>query len=248
MNTIVLLPKRLTLPEPATEHAVKRWRNDVAKFLQDVAWNATLTRYDAGQVATGLVRLAANPADGDTLTVTSGTFVVIYEFDNTAAITIGRVPVPIGGSAAATAANLATALIAAQGMVVTAVQHPTDTTVVDIAARQAGATLTVAESTSGVRLTVQDNANEVTPDVRYQFATRRTVTALDVTRGRVVIQTALGVMRWYQVLIQTSAAVPTVTPYNGVVTVSAGTIELTASGGSDLVAGNIIVVSAEGTR
>lgn len=60
---------------------------------------------------TGTFAFGGQPADGETVTVNDGTRSVVFEFDNNNAFQRGRVGVAIGGSAAATAANLQAAIM-----------------------------------------------------------------------------------------------------------------------------------------
>lgn len=60
---------------------------------------------------TGTFAFGGNPTDGETVTINDGEKSVTFEFDNDSAFTRGRVGVTIGGSAAATAANLQAAIM-----------------------------------------------------------------------------------------------------------------------------------------
>lgn len=60
---------------------------------------------------TGTFAFGSQPADGETVTINDGEKSVVFEFDSNSAFARGRVPVTIGGSAAATAANLQAAIM-----------------------------------------------------------------------------------------------------------------------------------------
>jgi len=210
-----------------------------------------------GRLATGHFRVGTNAQDGDTVTVTVGPIIiegityppssVVYEFDNNAAVTAGRILVTIGGTAALSATALAAAIAASQGGALTAVAHATNTTVVDIASRAPGAALTLA-STSGGRVLVQDNADELLQQAVVVWAIRRTVTAEDVTRTRIVLATGLVTVLSYTLRLVLSAADNTTVAYNGTVTVTGGVIELTlGTAGGVFAAGNILEATVYGT-
>jgi hypothetical protein len=200
----------------------------------------------AGRPATGHIRLAANPNDTDTLTITTGLVVVVYEFDNNAAVTAGRILVTIGASAAATATNLAAAILANQGIYLGAAAHATDTTVVDIATLAKGGILTLAESTGGARVVVRDNGEELTTGDRQLYVISRVVVAEDVTRTRIRVDTRMTSILYYQFRLRTSAASNVEIGYTGAVTISGGVIEFGA-GGTNFAAGNILDLLVVGT-
>jgi hypothetical protein len=208
-----------------------------------------------GRVATGHVRVATNANDADTLTVTVVQILAgggrrssskVYEIEVSGGVTAGNVSVAQGGTAALTATAIATALMQNQGHVLAAVAHATNTTVVDIRLRDAGALLTLATS-SGGRLVVQDNAEELAPDEVHVYTARRTVTAEDDTRDRVRIDTGLSAITSYHIRVRTSATNNTELAWDGAITVTGGVIEMDNSGSTDLAAGNIIEALAFGT-
>lgn len=202
---------------------------------------------DPGRSATGHVRLAAQPVDGDTVTVTVAGVAVTYEFDSGGGVGGGRVAVTIGVDEAATTTNLRTAINAQQGGVLASAVHGTDNRTVDLAVLTRGSTFSLAESTAGVRLVVQDNAEELTAADRYLFPLARTVTAEDVTRGRVRIDTRLTAITTYLFRLRTSATNNAEVAYNGTLTVTGGVIELDDDGATDLAAGNVIDLIVVGT-
>lgn len=207
----------------------------------------------AGRVASGHIRFTANANDTDTVTVTVGGApgvpgsTRVYEFESTGGVTAGRVLVTIGGTAALTATALATAIRANQGTGILAAAHATDTSVVDVTHRTPGAVLTLA-TTSGGRLVVQNNGAQLAVTAQAVFATRRTITAEDVTRARVRVATGLSAIDTYPYKVLTSAANQTPLPYNGAATVTGGVIEFSlGSAGGILAAGNILEITAYGT-
>lgn len=60
---------------------------------------------------TGTFAFGGQPTDGETVTINDGEKSVVFEFDDDSAFTRGNVGVAIGGSAAATAANLQSAIM-----------------------------------------------------------------------------------------------------------------------------------------
>lgn len=70
--------------------------------------------------ATGTLEFTANPVDTDTVTVDDGTIAVIFEFDNTGAVTVGNVAVPLGATAADSRNNLLQAVNAVTQLLVEA--------------------------------------------------------------------------------------------------------------------------------
>jgi hypothetical protein len=153
-----------------------------------------------GVKAMGAVRLAVNPADTETVTIGNK----VYEFDNNAAVTAGRVSVTIGGSAAATAANLITAINANKPTPgVTAYADPIDNLTVRLEADAVGSdgNMALAETMAGAgnevsaaNMTGGENAvNQV--EARGEHV----VTALDVAAGCIMISTGLSTPRFRQI-------------------------------------------------
>lgn len=195
-----------------------------------------------GRIATGHIRVATNANDTDTVTVNG----VVYEFDTGGAITAGRVLVTIGGTAALSATALATAISQRQGNSLKAAAHATDTTVVDIASRVVGAPFALATS-SGGRLIVQDNGEELARNQYLRVRIDRVVTAEDVTRTRVRVDTGLtSLVGRPNYRIITSTALNTELAWNGTTTVTGGVIEFTVGTAAALAAGNLIILDVEG--
>jgi hypothetical protein len=211
----------------------------------------------AGRPASGHLRFTVAGTDTDTVTVTVGSVVVggltvpgstvVYEMDNNAAVTAGRVLVTIGGTAALSATALAAAIARNQGASITAAAHTTDTTVIDVAHRVAGGTLTLA-STSGGRIVPQNNGGQLAPTAIAMWARRRTVTAEDVTRARIRIVTGLATIDGYTFRFVLSAADNTTDNYNGTPVVTGGILEFpqgTAAG--VFAANNVLELTIFGT-
>ena len=90
--------------------------------MTKVGANINVTGMSGGTVstkATGYIELVAQPADGNTVTISDGTTSVTFEFDNNAAVTGGNVLVTIGTMMINTVDNLLAA-INANGFNVTA--------------------------------------------------------------------------------------------------------------------------------
>lgn len=202
---------------------------------------------DQGRPATGHVRIAVNANDADTLTITAGGLAVVYEFESAGGVTAGRVPVTIGGSAGATATNLRAAILANQGHLLNSAVHGTDTTVVDLALITPGGALTLAESTAGARVVVQDNAEELARAQRRPYGHRRTITAEDVTRGRLRVDTGLASLSYWRMNILTSATNSVRIAATGAQSASGGVLEMDNAGGTAWSAGNVLDVLAWGT-
>jgi len=188
---------------------------------------------DPGRRATGHIRLPANPADGDTVTITVAGAAVTYEFDSNSNVGINNIAVLIGADASATASALQAA-IATNSADITAVVHTTDTSVIDLRCDNAGDTLTLAATGTTV---VQDNGGELTPADRYLYTVSRTVTAEDVARGRVRMDTGLADAVSWLYRIRTAENDNTEVAYSGAVARYGGVFEFDAS---DLAAGNVI--------
>ncbi len=62
--------------------------------------------------ATGTIKLAAQPADANTVTISDGVTAVVFEFDSNSAVSGSNVPVVIGADAYATMTNLIAAITA----------------------------------------------------------------------------------------------------------------------------------------
>lgn len=209
----------------------------------------------AGRVASSHARLNANANDTDTVTVTVGGVSTggvalpgstrVYEFDTGGAITAGRVLVTIGGTAALSATALAAAIRANQGTVVSAVAHAVNTTVVDVAHRVQGGTLSLATA-SGGRIVVQNNAGQLAAAAQALYSRRRVVTAEDVTRTRIIVNTGLSALDSYTVRLVTSATDNTPVAWNGTITATGGVLELSL-GATPFAAGHVVEVMAIGT-
>lgn len=78
--------------------------------LRTVGWNTYASR-QTGVYSTGTVALSAQPADGNTVTISDGTHTAsVFEFDDNAAVSGTNIAVTIGASKEATIANLIIAI------------------------------------------------------------------------------------------------------------------------------------------
>lgn len=233
----VILPQHGVAPDEKL--FFRSVRDNFSRIINDsiVRWK--------GAPAYGHVRMTANANDGDTVTVTVSGVAVIYEFDNDASITAGNISVTIGGSAATSAANLATAITANQPLAVSATQHATDTTVVDILALESGASFSLATN-AAARITVQDNGGEMAEDLLYLWARSYTVTAEDVSRGRVRFETGFDDITYTLFRIRTSTSDNTEIGWTGTASTSGGAVEFPIAGGEPA-AGRRINLWALGT-
>jgi hypothetical protein len=226
--------------------AASVFQRQVRQSLSRLQFNTGIGLFVYGRLATGHIRLSGNPADTDTVTITvtlpgASTIVQTLEFDGDSAITSGNVSVTIGGSAAATATNLATAITANfDSQELTGVVHGTDTTVVDVAVQQQDWALTLAEVDSGGNIVLQDNAEELASELQHLWQHSRTITAEDVTRGRVRVDTGLTTIRFSLFRVRTASNDNTEIAYNGTISTSGGVIEFDDNGGTDMAAANIL--------
>lgn len=95
---------------------------------------------------------ATNPTDGEFVTVSDGVETVIFEFDNDSIVVSPRIAVTIGGSAAATAANLAAAINGQRVVGAISVSATVATTVVTVR-NQLRVGGSVAESSANIAVT-----------------------------------------------------------------------------------------------
>jgi hypothetical protein len=123
--------------------------------------------------ATGVAELTAQPADGDTVTMTSADATKVFEFDNNATITPGNVAVTIGATTAETNLNFWKAIIAEVdlGWDVRPLAHVSDFTfgaaVMDLTAiSKSGTNITVTGPfSSGFATTVKSYLGEWPTDI-----------------------------------------------------------------------------------
>lgn len=226
--------------------AASVFQRQVRQSLSRLQFNTGIGLFVYGRLATGHIRLSGNPADTDTVTITltrpdASTIVRTFEFDSNGAITSGNVSVTIGGSAAATATNLATAITGSFGSKeLTGVVHGTDTVVVDVAMQQQDWVLTLAEVDSGGNIVLQDNAEELASELQHLWQHSRTITTEDVARGRVRVDTGLTTVRFYLFRVRKASNDNTEIAYNGTISTSGGVIEFDDNGGTDMAAANIL--------
>jgi len=154
-----------------------------------------------GTRSQGAIRIGgANPADTETITIGNK----VFEWDNNAAVTAGRVLVTIGGSVAASITNLIAAINANKPTPgVTAFADPIDALVVRLEADAPGplGNHALAETMGDAANIVSAAAMTGGENGGTQSIHRGeyTVTAMDVTAGSVLISTGLTSPRFLQV-------------------------------------------------
>lgn len=190
-----------------------------------------ITRLDfVPHAAQGIVEMVA-PVDLAWVRVFVDGVEKLFEFDNNGSQAFsGSILVPIGGSNAACAANLASAINLHWG---DRLRASADSTVVDVVAHHPGISLTLTSSPQVAAGQVQ-NAQRLLPTgfvmVRHQ------VNGSDVRRGKIVLLVRLDYIE--QVMVEFLA--PTAGPqtggwhldWTGHVVTSAGKIELINAGGA----------------
>lgn len=206
----------------------------ISRSLGDIAFE--IGKVANGRFATGHIRLTAAGTDTHTVTITVNSVTKVYELDSGGGVSGTNVAVTIGGSASATASNLATAIATNQGTLITAV---TDGATVDLIARKRS--IDLALTNSGGSFVVQDNGEERDDELpRRIFTIRRVVTAEDVTRGKIAIDTGMSSILDYMWKLTNSSNVTVA--WDGVITVSSGKITFDNSGATDWANANIFYV------
>lgn len=161
-----------------------------------------------GMRSQAAIRLTAQPADGNTITITpaSGT-PRTYEFDSAGGVTPGNITVTIGASTALTLAALVAAINANKPVpAISAYVDPIDNQVARLEADAIGdagnhalAAVGANIVLSGAAMTNGENSlNQV--EARGEY----TVTALDVTAGNIMLSTGLGSPRFAEVVCRSS--------------------------------------------
>jgi hypothetical protein len=212
----------------------------------------------AGRVATSHARLTQQPVDGDQLVVVAspgehdGILVpglsCTYTFTATGSVPAGTVPVAIGATIPATTSTLASTIQGQQGSVLSAAAHPTDVGVVDCTHLTPGAALTLTAS-GGARLVVQNNQEQLPQGAYHLYVLRRTVTAEDVGRGSIRIDTGWTTLLNGFARLYTSATDQTPDPYTGQASITSGVLTLSQGTGNGTFAlGNIIELTLFGVR
>ena len=195
-----------------------------------------------GRAATSHARLTGAGTDTHTITITTPNKTTIYELDNNGSVTAGNISVTIGATAALTAVALKVAIDANQGTLVSTAIGP-DTDVINITSIKKGTALTL--SNSGATFVVQNNGEQRDDDsISKIYTTTRTITAEDVTRTYVVINTGLTTIVNYIWKFTTSSNV--VVAWNGGITVSGGTFTFDNAGATDWASTNILYLWAIG--
>lgn len=234
------LPFVLYADQPELQYLLEKLLENTQRLDVDLS----IGLFDHGRPATGHIRLGGNPSDGQTVTITVNGESVVYEFDNDDSVTSGNIEVDIGAAAADTATNLQTAIAASQGHVLASGQ--TVAQIIDVRVLTNGHTLALAH-TSGV-IAVQDNGEELTPATRFLYTLSRTVTAEDVTRTFLRVDTGLTAVTNYFFWVRTDSADTTAIAYDGTVTVSGGVLTFGSDGATDLAAGNVLSLIVIGTQ
>jgi hypothetical protein len=128
------------------------------------------------------------------------------------------------------------------------VQATADTATVDVCHLVPGAALTLTAS-AGARLVVQNNQEQLPQGAYALYVLRRTVTAEDVARGSVRIQTGWSTLLNGFARLYTSASDQAPDPYNGQATITGGVLSLEQGSGSGTWgAGNVIELTLFGVR
>ena len=164
--------------------------------------NTNIGTYWYGRVATSHIRLAANPADNDTFSITltllqadgSSLFEFAQEFIFTSGSGGDRTPIVVGATAADTAANMLTAIQSVFDSSILKVSQ--DGTTIDLQCEQDQSTLVAASTATA--LAIQNNAENLSADIVHLYAIDHAVTAEDVARGKIVIDTDLDEILWLQ--------------------------------------------------
>jgi len=202
-----------------------------------------------GRKATNHIRVKVNALDADACTITVGGIASTYEFDSGGGVVPGNIPVVIGGTAADSATNLKAAITANQSAVLTAANPDADRAI-QLRAVVAGATLVVTETTAGARLRCNP-ASEVgiAPLVSQSQVIRRLVTAEDVDRLAIVIDTGFTIIDGYILTfyIATWSSYDVHVPH-ALLTITGGVIRIPRTGAGSLswVAGDYALLSVQG--
>jgi hypothetical protein len=223
---------------------------DLARRVSDAS-----TLQCAGRPATSHVRLAQQPQDGDTLRVEAhpgeqeGVLVpgltCTYRFTTTGTVPDDTVPVVIGASVTETASALAQAINGQQSGVLRAA---VDGSTVDCTHRTPGAALgltaaagTPADPPPSARLVVQNNQEQLPQGPYHLYVLRRTVTAEDVSRGTLRVDTGLTTLLSGFARLYTSASDQTPDPFNGQATITGGVLTLgQGTGNGTWSSGNVV--------
>lgn len=198
-----------------------------------------------GIKSNGAIHLANNVlVDGETVTIGDR----VYEWDDNASVTAPNILVTIGGSAAASAANLIAAINANKPTVpITATVDPVSTVTIRLAgdAQGAAGNLALAETVvdagltlSGALMTDGENAGSQTVH-RGEYI----ITAIDVLAANAVIPTGLTTPRHVEADLRDTNGVFR-EDITGQLTVVSGEIHHGFEGVTDLVAGDRIIWQA----
>lgn len=200
-----------------------------------------------GLRAVGAIRLNANPADAETVTIgpvpaVGGVNGKRFEFDNNAAVTAGNVSVTIGGSAALSAVALRDKINANKPtpVGVTAEIDPVDPSTVRLYADGPGAGGNLALADTGASIDISGAVMTGGESSGNQTLHRgeHVVTALDVAAGNIMIDTGLSGPRFKQVDVFSAAglqkALTSLVNFNG------PKLQIDFDGATNPVAGDVV--------
>jgi hypothetical protein len=198
-------------------------------------------RFKGGK-AVGAIHLANNTiVDGDFFTIGNK----VYEFDDNASVTAGRVAITIGGSAALTRDAIIAAINANKpSKPVTAVIDPKNASgeKINLFADQVGAAgnIVLTENVADAGFTVRAATLEGGENGGEQTMARGeyTVKTMDVTADNVMIETGLTSPRFAIVQARSSAGVPKA--HTAEISISGSKIRLNFAGATDLAATDVV--------
>jgi hypothetical protein len=192
-----------------------------------------------GRRAMNVLRLAANVADGETITLGG----VVFEFDSNATYTAGRIPIPVTTlTPTAVAPLIVSAINANTPYLATAISVNEILVVGRDGAAPTGA-VACSETMAGAgnawsSATMVPGAADGTVALALQ---QRAAVAQDVTLGHLLFAFPFAVAA-VQVDVRTSAGVAKA--WDGAVTFSGGVVTVDNSGTTDFAAGDVVAVLA----
>ena len=206
-----------------------------------------ITRLDfVPQAAQGIIEIVA-PVDPSVVVVIVDGVQGLFELDNNGSVESGRILVPIGGSPAACAINLAAAINKHWG---DRVRARAENNIVDVVAIHPGISLDAYMVGGGVNIGMTQNEQRMLPTgfvmVRHQ------VNSIDVARGKVVVYVRLDYIEQVMVEFLAPSAAPQTggwhLDWTGYVATAPGKIELINTGGAPFTEAHWCQVLAIGDR
>lgn len=182
------------------------------------------------------------PVDGEFFIVGVNGEAVIFELDNNGSVGAGRVLVPIGGSAAAAAVNLAAAITLAFGTYLTVL---VDGAYFDVFATGPDVSMAASAAGGASALILVLAAQHAIPSAVVMI--EREAQSLDVTRGKIVLHHRLDFLQYVNVNLIVGATEALIA-WTGTVTSLSGRIELVNGGATPYVAGNVFKLICYGDR